>query len=57
MAAITKLLNYAALHPDAVLLYRASDIVLRIDSNASYLSKAKSSSACAGYHFLSDRPH
>jgi hypothetical protein len=56
MTAITKLLNYAASHPDAELLYRASDMVLWIDSDAGYLSETKSRSTCARYHFLSDRP-
>ena len=56
MKGIVKLLNYAAAHPDAQLQYQASDMVLWIDSDASYLSEAKSRSTCAGYHFLLDRP-
>ena len=55
MKGIVKLLNYVAAHPDAQIQYRASDMVLWIDSDASYLSESKSRSTCAGYHFLSDR--
>ena len=32
------LLNYAATHPNATIRYTASDMVLHIHSNASYLS-------------------
>jgi hypothetical protein len=37
MDAIVKLLNYAASHPDAELQFKASDMVLWIDSDASCL--------------------
>ena len=33
------LLNYAATHPNSTIRYTASDMVLHIHSNASYLSK------------------
>ena len=36
-----KFLNYAATHPDAVLTYRASDMVLACHSDASYLIEPK----------------
>ena len=39
------------------LRYCASDMILWIDSDASYLSEPKSRSTCADYHFLCDRPH
>ena len=54
MDGITKLLNYAASNPHAELRYYASEMILWIDSDASYLSEPKSRSTCAGYHFLSD---
>jgi hypothetical protein len=38
MMSIIKFLNFAATHPDAELQYIASDMVLWIDSDASYLS-------------------
>jgi hypothetical protein len=56
MKAVVQLLNYCATHPDAVVRYSASDMVLHIESDASYLSAAKARSRSAGYHFLSDRP-
>lgn len=51
--AVTQLLNYAATHPDATLQYRASNMVLRIDSDASYLSMPESRSRAGGYYYLS----
>jgi hypothetical protein len=48
----TKLsLDYAASHKDAIITYQASDMVLIVHSNASYLSKPKARS-CAGGHFF-----
>ena len=41
MKAITRLLNYCATHPDAVAHYYASDMVLYIESDASYLRETK----------------
>jgi hypothetical protein len=56
LAAITHLLNYCATHPEATLLYRARDMVLHVENDASYLSCPKAHSRAAGYHFLSDQP-
>jgi hypothetical protein len=56
MKAITQLLNYAATHPDATVRFIASDMVLHIESDASYLSEPKARSSIAGYHYLSTRP-
>ena len=50
--ACTKLLNYAATHPDAVLRYKASDMVLHIHSDASYLSEPGARSRVGGFFFL-----
>ena len=36
-AAITHFLDYAATNPSAVIQYKASDMILHIDSDASYL--------------------
>ena len=38
---ITNLLNYCAIHPKATLDYKASDVILYIHSDASYLSVSK----------------
>jgi hypothetical protein len=56
MNAIVKFLNYAATHPNAELKYTASDMILWIDLDASYLSESKARSTCAGTFFLSDNP-
>ena len=49
-----KLLNYAATHPDAVIQFKASDMVLHIHSDASYLSEPKARSRAGGFFYLSD---
>lgn len=55
--ACVQLLNYAATHPDATVRYNASDMILAVDSDASYLSAPKARSRVAGYHYLStNRP-
>jgi hypothetical protein len=56
MQAITQLLNYCATHPNAVVRYYSSDMVLYIESDASYLSETKARSRAAGYHYLSNNP-
>jgi hypothetical protein len=50
------LLNYAATHPDAILPYKGSEMVLHIHSDASYLSAPEARSHAGGHHFLSSRP-
>ncbi len=54
--ALAQLLDYAATHPEPKVRFKASDMVLWIDSDASYLSEPGSRSRIGGYHFLSDRP-
>eukprot|EP00978_Attheya_sp_CCMP212_P002629 scaffold5358_cov62-Attheya_sp.AAC.1 len=51
--AITQLLNYAATNPDATVRYIASDMCLKIHSDASYLSEPKARSRAGGHFFLS----
>jgi hypothetical protein len=50
---VNQFLDYAATHPDAVVTYKASDMVLAIHSDASYLSKPKARSRAEGHFFLS----
>jgi hypothetical protein len=50
------LLDYAATHPDAVIRYSASGMILWIHSDASYLSEPKARSRVGGHFFLSDMP-
>ena len=51
-----QLLDYLATHPDAKIQYRASDMVLNIHSDASYLSEPRARSRIAGVHFLGSVP-
>jgi hypothetical protein len=48
-----QLLDYLATQEDAVLSYHASDMVLAVNSNTSYLSKPKARSQVGGHFFLS----
>ena len=49
------LFNYAATHPDATIWYSASDMILYMNSNTSYLSEPCANSRSGGHYFLSDR--
>jgi hypothetical protein len=48
------LLNYTLSNPDAILMYKSSDMILAMHSNASYLSKANARSQASGHFYL---PH
>jgi hypothetical protein len=48
-----QLLNYLATQEDALLFYHASNMVLAVHSNASYLSEPKARSQVGGHFFLS----
>jgi len=56
MKANTHLLNYCAMHPDAIICYHASDMILWTHSDASYLTAPKGCSHAAAYSFLSLLP-
>jgi len=49
-------LNYCATHPNATVRFHASDMILHVESDASYLSEPKARSRAAGYHYLSNKP-
>jgi hypothetical protein len=53
-AKVLWLLNYAASNPYAEIMYTASDMVLHIHSNGSYLSEPKAGSCAGGHFFLSN---
>jgi len=60
MANIKLVLDYGASHQDAILTYQASDMVLVVHSDASYLSKPKARSRAGGHFFVSSdvtNPH
>jgi len=52
--ACTKLLNYAATHPDAVVRYHKSGMILQIHSDASCSSKMEARSRAGGFFYLGD---
>jgi hypothetical protein len=53
---VTQFLDYMWTHPDAFIWYRASDMILNIHSDASYLSAPKARSRAGGYFFLGSLP-
>jgi hypothetical protein len=55
-AATNRLLDYIATHPDAIIRYQASDMILHIHSNASYLSVSNARSRLGGLLFCGDKP-
>jgi hypothetical protein len=55
-AAINQMLDYLATHPDATIPYHASDMILHIHSNASYLSVSNARSRLRGLFFLGNKP-
>ena len=48
---VTHMLNYCATFPDAIFTYDASDMILHIQSDASYLSEPKAYSRGGGYFY------
>jgi hypothetical protein len=51
-AATNQMLDYLATHPDATIRYHASDMILNIHSDASYLSVSNARSRLGGLFFL-----
>ena len=51
-----KFLDYMAWHPDAIVRFYASDMILNIHSDASYLTAPKSRSRAGGHFFLGSLP-
>jgi hypothetical protein len=54
-AATDQMLDYLATRPDATIRYHASDIILHIHSDASYLSVSNARSRIGGLFFLGNR--
>ena len=54
MKACHQLLDYVASHPNAVLRYLASDMILAVHSDASYLSEPKARSRAGGHFYLTN---
>ena len=53
--ALKTFLDYCATYPDAVIMYRASDMILLCDSDAAYLVAPKARSRAGGYIYLGNR--
>jgi calcineurin-like phosphoesterase family protein len=49
---VIKLLNYCNTHPDTKTLYHASDMILHIHSDASYLSENEAKSRAGGFFYM-----
>ncbi|KAI2503406.1 Reverse transcriptase (RNA-dependent DNA polymerase) [Fragilaria crotonensis] len=56
MEKLSQLLNYCATHPNATVRFTASDMILAVESDASYLSVVKARSRAAGYFYLTTAP-
>jgi hypothetical protein len=54
--ATEKLLDYCATHPDATIRFTASDMSLKIHSDASYLTAPKARSRVGGHFYLGNNP-
>ena len=47
-------LHYAATHPDSIITYHTSDMILAVHSEASYLSESNARSCASGHFFMSN---
>jgi hypothetical protein len=56
MESINDFLDYMWTHPDAIIWYRASDMILNVHYDALYLSAPKACSRAGGYFFLGSIP-
>jgi hypothetical protein len=54
MKKVRQFLDYASTHPDAIVTYHASDMVIAGHSDALYLSKSKAHSRAGGHFFMSN---
>ena len=55
--AVRHFLDYAHSNPDGEIIFRASDMILQVDSDAAYLVAPKARSRAGGYHFLGNKDH
>jgi hypothetical protein len=56
MAKAKQLLDYLATYPDATICFHASDMIMNVHSNASYLSKADACSRACRHFFMGWSP-
>jgi hypothetical protein len=55
MSGVNHLLDYCSTHPEAYIQYHASDMQLKIHSDASYISEPKVKSQIRGYFYLGNK--
>ena len=53
---VHQFLDYMETHPNTVIRFRASDMILYVHSDASYLSAGRACSRAGGYFFLGSLP-
>ncbi len=56
MERVNHFLDYMWTHPDAIIWYRASGMILHVHSDTLYLSAPKACSRAGGYFFLGSIP-
>ena len=56
MEHVNQFLDYKWTHPDVIIWYHASDMILNVNSDTLYLSAPKACSCAGGYFFLSSIP-
>jgi hypothetical protein len=49
---VIKLLNHCKIHPETKIRYHASDMILHIHSDASYLSENEAKSRSGGFFYM-----
>ena len=54
-ADMTHLLNYCGTNPEVTVRFTASDMILKVHSDASYLSESEARSRAGGYFYLGDK--
>ena len=54
MHKVNKFIDYAETHPNAIITYCASNMIMAAHSDASYLSESKARSRAGGHFFMSD---
>ena len=57
MKCVNHFIDYMWTHIDAIIRYHASDMILNVHSDASYLLAPKSHRQASGYFFLGSLPH
>jgi hypothetical protein len=57
MKLVNQFLDYMWTHPDAIIRYRASDMILNVHSGGLHLSAPKACRRADSYFFLGSIPH